>query len=49
MGRAQGKRFGTVAPAYLRAAVHEPGHAMGLRHNTGNSIMNTTEGIAGLG
>ncbi len=48
-GRAQGKRFGTVARAYFRTAVHELGHAMGLRHNTGNSIMNTTEGIAALG
>lgn len=48
-GRAQGKRFGTVAPAYFRTALHELGHAMGLQHNPVNSIMMDTAKVAGLG
>jgi hypothetical protein len=48
-GRAQGKRFGTVAPAYFRTTVHELGHAMGLDHNGQNGFMAATETVAGQG
>ena len=49
IGPAQGKRFGTGAPAYFRTALHELGHAMGPQHNPANSIMMETAKVAGLG
>jgi hypothetical protein len=45
-GLVQGRRFGTTA-AYLRTAVHELGHAMGLDHNDrGAHFMRETTAIA---
>jgi hypothetical protein len=47
-GAVKGKEFATVKAAYLRAAVHELGHAFNIsRHNTVNTgFMNTTDAIA---
>lgn len=48
-GAVKGKEFAQVKAAYLRAAVHELGHAFNIsRHNTvNNGFMNTTDAIAG--
>jgi hypothetical protein len=47
-GELRGKRFGTVPAAYLRTAIHEIGHAMGMLHNPDQGdlgFMNTTDMI----
>jgi hypothetical protein len=47
-GSVAGMLFGEATAPYFRTAVHELGHAFGLRHNTvNNGFMNTTNTIAG--